>query len=86
MRRTEIRVQGCPFLQVKARCLLEEVGFIALIMPLTEQDPEGSKFLFLHSLSELAMPLGTLGRSKPLKGREKNERREKQTGRGNKDL
>lgn len=71
MRRTEFKVQGCPFLQIKARCLLEEVVFIALIMPLTKQDPEGSKFLFLHCLSELGMTLGALGRSKPLKGREK---------------
>ena len=56
---------------------VEEVGSIAWTVPLTEQDSKQSKLLFLHALSELGIPVGTLGRCKPLKGEEKNERREK---------
>ena len=87
MRGIGFRGQDCPFLQVKVRCLLDESGLMASILPLTEQDPEGKKFLFLHSLSELEILLEALGRCKPLKGKEKFERREKQeTGRRNQDL
>lgn len=73
MNRTEFRVQVCPFLQVRARCLLKKVGSIALIAPL-KVDPQRRKPLFLHALFELAVIVGAFCRWKPLKGREQNER------------
>lgn len=67
--RTEFRFQVCPFVEVRAGCLLKELGLIELTAPLTEEDPKGSKPLFLHTLSELAVPVGDFGRSKLLKGK-----------------